>query len=47
MATEILQSKYEQLSNQLHPEVKKLLDNWKALQEKYAKEQSPIEGSIT
>lgn len=38
MATEILQSKYEQLSNQLHPEVKKLLDNWKALQEKYSKE---------
>jgi methylmalonyl-CoA mutase len=38
MATEILQSKYEQLSNQLQPEVKKLLDNWKALQEKYSNE---------
>jgi methylmalonyl-CoA mutase len=33
-----LRTKYQEQEHQLHPEVKKLLDNWKALQEKYSKE---------
>jgi isobutyryl-CoA mutase len=35
---EALQKKYEALKEQLHPDVKKLLDGWKALQDKYAAE---------
>ncbi|MCU0323351.1 MAG: methylmalonyl-CoA mutase family protein, partial [Chitinophagaceae bacterium] len=33
-----LRKKYQEQEQQLHPEVKKLLDNWKALQEKYSNE---------
>ncbi len=33
-----LRKKYQEQEHQLQPEVKKLLDNWKALQEKYSKE---------
>ena len=33
-----LRKKYQEQEHQLHPEVKKLLDNWKSLQEKYSKE---------
>lgn len=33
---EALQKKYEAIKEQLHPEVKKLLEGWKALQDKYS-----------
>jgi isobutyryl-CoA mutase len=35
MATEILKNKIDELKEQLHPEVKKLLEQWKAMQHKY------------
>jgi isobutyryl-CoA mutase len=36
MATETLKKKYEELKEQLHPDVKKLLEQWKEMQRKYS-----------